>query len=280
MTTIKDFIKSHSLAIYFILVFIISWGAILVLVGINGLPAHSDQIVMLGMAMLLGPSIAGILLTGLANGRVGFRELLSRLLKWRVSTRWYAVALLTAPFSTAVVLLALSFFSSEFAPSMLTSVDRTGLVLMGIIAGLMVAFFEELGWTGFAIPRMKQRYSVFVTGLIVGILWGAWHFLPFWESNSFSAAFPFALLLARLFSWLPAYRILMVWVYDHTESLLLVMLMHMSLVATTAIIDPSLTGQGLLTFILVRAAVLWIIVAVVNIASNRQFATSRVAQTP
>jgi membrane protease YdiL (CAAX protease family) len=269
VTTINDFIKRHPLPIYFTLAFAISWGAILILVGPEGIPATADQLVVLGMAMLLGPSVAGILLTGLASGRVGFRELLSRLLRWRVSAHWYAVALLTAPLSTAAVLLALSLFSPEFAPSILTSDGKAALILMGIVGGLTVGFFEELGWTGFAIPRMRLRYGILATGLIVGLLWGAWHFLPFWESDSFSEAFPMALLLARLFSWLPPYRVLMVWVYDRTESLLVAMLMHVSLVATLQIIDPWLTGGRLLTFILVRAAVFWVIVVAVLWAQRR-----------
>jgi hypothetical protein len=49
------------------------------------------------LLMLVGPSAAGLLLTGIVYGRAGFRDLLSRLLKWRVSLRWYAIALLTAP---------------------------------------------------------------------------------------------------------------------------------------------------------------------------------------
>jgi membrane protease YdiL (CAAX protease family) len=76
-------------------------------------------------------------------------------------------------------------------------------------------------------------------------------------------------LLARLFSWLPAYRLLMVWVYDRTGSLLVAMLMHVSLVASTVIIEPPLTGGALLTYILARAAVLWIIVVVVAVAQRR-----------
>jgi membrane protease YdiL (CAAX protease family) len=166
------------------------------------------------------------------------------------------------------VLLALSLFSPEFLPGIFTSDDKATLLLTGIIAGLAVGLLEELGWTGFAIPRMRLRYSVLATGLIVGLLWGAWHFTLFWESDSFSGAFPFALLLARLFFWLPAYRVLMVWVYDHTESLLIAILMHASLVATVMIIEPPLTGDELLIYILGRGAVLWVIVAAVTV-SNR-----------
>ncbi len=260
MTTVNDLVKRYPVPIYFILTFIISWSAILIAAGPSGLPATVDQIVVLGMAALLGPSVAGILMTGLASGREGLRELVSRLLRWRVGARWYGVALLVAPLSATAVLLALSLFSPEFLPGIFTSDDKATLLLTGIIAGLGVGLLEELGWTGFAIPRMRLRYSVLATGLIVGLLWGAWHFTLFWESDSFSGAFPFALLLARLFFWLPAYRVLMVWVYDHTESLLVAILMHASLVATVMIVEPPLTGGGLLIYILGRGAVLWVIV--------------------
>ena len=270
MTTIKDFIKERPLLIYFTLAFIISWGVIFILAGPNGIPIAADQAVMLGMALLLGPSVASILLTALTSGRNGFRKLFSHLLMWRVGARWYAVALLTAPLSTLIVLLVLSLFSPVFSPSILISDEKASLISMGFVAGLMVGFFEELGWTGFAIPKMKLRYSVFATGLIVGLLWGAWHFIMFWENDSFSGVLPLAILLARLFTWLPAYRILMVWVYDRTESLLIVMLMHVSLVATLIILEPPLKGGELLTFILVKATMLWVIAAVFVAAPRGQ----------
>jgi membrane protease YdiL (CAAX protease family) len=279
MTTIKAFIKRHPVLTYFALTFAISWGAILIVVGPGGIPVTTEQLEMLGLAMLLGPSAAGILLTGLASGRVGLRELLSRLLRWRVGARWYAVALLTAPLSTAAVLLALSLLSPEFLPVIFTSDDKATLLLTGIAAGLMVGFFEELGWTGFAVPRLRLRYGVLTTGLIVGLLWGAWHFILFWESGSLSGALSLALLLGRLFSWLPAYRVLMVWVYDRTGSLLVAMLMHVSLVASTVIVEPPLTGGALLTYILVRAAVLWVVVAAVAVANGGQLERGRVGRT-
>ncbi len=256
-------------AIYFILVLIISTGAVLILFGPNGLPVSADQRMMLGMATLLGPSTAGILLTGLASGRAGFRQLLSQLLRWRVGARWYAAALLTAPLSTGVVLFAFSFFSREFVPGILTSNDKATLILNGCIAGLFVTFFEELGWTGFAIPRMRLHRGIFATGLITGLFWGLWHFLLFWERDSFSGVFPLVVLLLRLFSWLPAYRILMTWVYDRTKSLLVVMLMHLIMTIFNIVIDPSLTGGNLVTFILARAAVLWVFAAAVTIAVRR-----------
>ncbi len=277
MRTLKEFIQGHSVSAYFVLTFVISWGGVIIVVGPGGIPIAAEKFettpLLALLAMLAGPSVAGILLTGLVAGRTGLRELLSRLLKWRVDARWYAVALLTAPLLTMATLLALSLFSREFLPVTFTMDDLAALLLTSIAAGLMVGLFEELGWTGFASPRMRLRYGVFTTGLIVGLLWGAWHFLFSWESNSFSGALPLALLLASLFSWLPAYRVLMVWVYDRTGSLLVAVLMHASLVVSQLVLmEPlGLKGAPLLTAILVGAAVWWIVVAAVILANHGQF---------
>jgi uncharacterized protein len=67
---------------------------------------------------------------------------------------------------------------------------------MGIAVGLGAGFFEELGWTGFAIPRMRLRYGILSTGLIVGVLWGAWHFLMnFWASGVTSGELSLAIFV-------------------------------------------------------------------------------------
>jgi uncharacterized protein len=275
MNSIKAFIKKHPLLSYFALAFAISWGAVLFVAGgPGGISANSEasemQVTFLYPVLIVGPSVAGILLTALLYGRAGLSEFRSRLLKWRVGARWYVVALLTAPLSVTAAVLALSLSSSEFVPSILTTSDKTSLLLIGIFAGLMVGIFEELGWTGFAIPRMKLRYGILGTGLIVGVLWGAWHFPPFfWGSGAASGTLPLALFLpVLLFTWLPAYRVLMVWVYDRTESLLVAMLMHVSLVASNVILVPLATGVALVTYDLVWAAVLWVVVGAVAVANG------------
>ena len=142
MTAIRAFIKSHALLSYFTLTFAISWGGILMLVGLgtggtSGTTWQSDPLLpFMGVAMLAGPSVAGILLTGLVYGRAGFREVLSRLLRWRVGACWYAIALLTAPLLFTAVLLTLSLSSPEFLPRILTTTDKAALLLTGIAVGL------------------------------------------------------------------------------------------------------------------------------------------------
>ncbi len=90
------------------------------------------------------------------------------MLRWRVGARWYAVALLTAPLSMIAVLLAPSLTSPEFLPCIFTTSGKPTLLLMGIAGGLMAGIFEELGWTGFAIPRTRLAHGILAMGLIVG----------------------------------------------------------------------------------------------------------------
>ena len=273
MTNIKTFIKKRSVLTYFALTFAISWGGVLILGAPHGMPTTSEKFEQLYpivfLPYLLGPVISSLLLTGLIDGKAGFRELLSRLSRWRLDARWYAAALLTAPLLAMTILLALSLASPAFLPDIVTADDKLALLSMGIAIGLIGGgLMEEPGWTGFAVPRLRRRYSVLTTGLIVGFVWGVWHFLPtYWGSGDSSGVLSLALLLPPCFFYagvLPAYRILMVWVYDRTESLLVTILMHASLTASTLfVLAPSVEGVSLFLYYLVLAAVLWGVVATV-----------------
>jgi membrane protease YdiL (CAAX protease family) len=229
--------------------------------------------------MLPGPSIAGILMTGLVGGKGGLRELLSQLLKWRVGARWYAVALLTYPLTMTAILAALALISPQVFPTTIVPGDGVTLLLSGIVAGLAAGIFEELGWTGFAIPRLRLRYGVVVTGLIVGLLWGAWHFPLFTSStSSASAVAPVLTLAVLLFSFLPPFRVLMVWVYERTQSLLVAILMHASFAGSTVVLALAAPSLPAVTYDLVLATVLWVVVAAVAVANHGHIARQSLRQ--
>jgi membrane protease YdiL (CAAX protease family) len=181
MSTVKAFLNRYPALTYFAMLFAISWGGVLIVVGPRGIPGTPEQFTALLpfaiLAMVAGPSVASLLLTSVAYGRAGLRELRSRLLTWRVGARWYAVALLTAPLLVMAILLALSLFSPHFVPNLFVSDDKVALLLSSLAIALAAGFIEELGWTGFAVPALRRRYSVLATGLIVGLLWAAWHVL-------------------------------------------------------------------------------------------------------
>jgi len=281
MIRLKAFVERHPVATYFGLTFAISWGGALLAIGGSGAmrgttPTSDARFAYALVAMLAGPSLAGILLTALVYGRRDLREFLSRLLTWRVGSIRYAVALLTAPVVMTMTLLALSSFSSGFLPGIFTSDDRGSLLLVGLTVGLSAGIFEELGWTGFAIPTLRRRYGVLATGLIVGILWSAWHLLPnVWASHAASGELRMPLYFAGtavgvFVGYLTAFRVLMVWFYDRTHSLFVAMLMHVSLTTSLLILNPlGISGANLFVFSFAFAAAVWGVVVVIASQGRR-----------
>ena len=160
MTSIRALVKQHPVLSFVALTFVISWGAILLVVGTGAVPlnaAHVVTVITLGYpAMLAAPTLTGLLMTGLMYGKAGFRDLLSRLLRWRVGIRWYAVALLTAPLTMLALLLALSSASPVFRPLLFVVKDPVNLLLFSLIVGIWVGFFEEIGWIGFAAATLSD----------------------------------------------------------------------------------------------------------------------------
>jgi uncharacterized protein len=123
-------------------------------------------------------------------------------------------------------------------------------------------FLEELGWTGFAVPRLRRHHGALTTALVVGGAWGALHFILIgWGLGSSSGehALPAYILgfLCFHLGTLPAYRVLMVRVHDRTASLPVAMLMHASLSASMLIFQPPATGSAYLAWNFVLATVLW-----------------------
>jgi uncharacterized protein len=272
LKTVKALIKRHPLLSYFALTFAISWGGMLLVIAVGG----SGGVPML--AWVAGPPIAGILLTGLLHGRAGFRDLLTRMRRWRVGARWYAVALLTAPLVFTAILLAFSLSSPEFLPRILTTSDTASVLLFGIGWGLIGGgFLEELGWTGFAVPTLlrRMRYGVLTTGLTVGVLWAVLHFLAFFYLGRPSGALPLAIFVPLdviiTVVGMTAFRVLMVWVYDRSGGSLLVagILMHASYTAFTFILAPlTISGMAFLSVTFAEAAALWVAVGVVAFANG------------
>ncbi|NJD17715.1 MAG: CPBP family intramembrane metalloprotease, partial [Gemmatimonadetes bacterium] len=197
---------------------------------------------------------------------------LSGLLRWRVGGRWYAAAILMAPLAALATLALLSWATTPMVPGILTAHDKAALLVTGVSTGLLVPVFEELGWTGFATPRLLERHGVVAAGILMGLLWGAWHLPLFAGSGGAAGEVPPALFLgAMLFSWLVPYRVLMVWVYDRTRSVLLGMVMHVPIVVSQYVLNPEgISGKPLFLSLIVYSVVLWLIVAAARVASPPQ----------
>ena len=251
--------RKYPAATYFVLTFALSWSAALA-VALPHLLRRERLPVLTGIlmfpAMLLGPSLCGILMTLLTDGRNGLAELFGRMRLWRIRARWYFLLLLP-PLLVLGVLLALSaVLSARYSPNFFP----VGL-LFGVPAGLL----EEIGWMGFAFPKLCLKRSALVSGLVLGLTWSLWH-LP--VINFLGTATPhgtywlsfFVVFLAAM----TAMRVIISWAYVNTGSLLLAQLIHVSSTGALVIFSPprATAAQEVLWYG-IYALVLWAVVAAV-----------------
>jgi membrane protease YdiL (CAAX protease family) len=130
-----------------------------------------------------GPSIAAIAVTALIDGRSGVGALLRRVTVWRVGVRWYLVATLGP-----VGLLALATWVNVLTGAVVTTqgplVDwlELGTLFVVQVLGVFAGGWEELGWRGYALPRLLKRFSPLVASLCLGVLWAIWH-IPLFMSG-------------------------------------------------------------------------------------------------
>ena len=130
----------------------------------------------LGSFMAAGPLVAALVVIGVVDGRRGLRELGSRMLQWRVGTKWYAAAILIplgVAFGTGAMNLALGAPDSAFAALELSSLVL--LFAMRLVVPVFAPVGEEPGWRGFALPRLQRAHSPLVATLILGVVVALWH---------------------------------------------------------------------------------------------------------
>ncbi len=87
-------------------------------------------------------------------------------------------------------------------------------------------------------------------------------------------------MAAMLFSWLLPYRVLIVWVYDRTQSLLVAMLMHMPIVVGALVLNAeAISGEQMFLSILVNGAGYWLVVGAVALASGGHITQDQAVRT-
>ena len=246
----------HPIASYFVLTFAVSWtGAFLVAAPklLHGEPLPKLTGVLMFLAMLLGPVACGILMTRIVDGTAGLRDLLSRGTRFRAPARCYA-SLLIPPIA---VLLILSILKTLVSP-----VYSPNRFYVGVLFGVTAGICEEIGWMGFAYPKMSSRLSAFRGAVLLGVLWGIWH-LPVIDflgaaTPHRAAWFPFFLAFTAAMT---AMRVIIAWVYNHTKSLPLAQLLHISSTGSLVAFSPARVSPMQEAFwYAAYAALLWLVV--------------------
>ncbi|SFC08797.1 CAAX protease self-immunity [Halobiforma haloterrestris] len=254
-------VDAHPVAAFFVLAYVISW--------LGFLPTVVDADGGFGGLNLLlaqfGPAIAGVLVLRYTGGSI--RELIERIVRWRVPLRWW-IATLAIPvgvFGATSIAFALLGYEPELSrlPDPLLTFLPT-LVGLSLLAGLG----EEPGWRGVALPRLQERYGPLGATVLLGVVWAGWH-LPVYfvdPRSSHGITDPIVLggMVALTALGIVLYAFFYTWIYNRTGSILLLMVLHggfnTSTVHLIPFADAVVFGPAYVTLLTVQVGVLFVTV--------------------
>jgi len=188
-------------------------------------PAGTGAAFTLYLVGQLGPLVSALVVTRIAHGPAGLRDLAARASRWRVAPHWYAIVF-ALPLALAAVSLAAAFLTGgaavgPFTPDVSWEAAVPFLVFMIIVTGLA----EEPGWRGFALPHLQAHSTAIRSSWILGIAWGVWH-IPFSVYLFGDQPAVLAANLVALTVGIVGWTIVITWIYNSTESVLLVIVLH------------------------------------------------------
>ena len=255
----RGLLKKYSVLVFFMLTYAISWilWMFLVLTG--------QEIRPLIIAGTFGPTLAALILEGIQNGAKGLRELLGQLLVWRVKVLWYLFSFL----GTAGIVMA-SIGIHVMMGGEVPEFNDPRQIYLVIPVFVYVLFLsvlgEEIGWRGYALPRLQKRRGPLVASLIIGMVWSLWHLPLFWMEGNFHQEIPFSLFMLQDL----ALSIVITWLYNGTGgSLLIVHLFHAASNTTLSVLPilPMDTG-GEIRPLWIAVSLLWVVAIVIIIVTG------------
>jgi membrane protease YdiL (CAAX protease family) len=227
----KSVVKQHPVASFFVLAYLISWvfWVPTVLYIQLALPAGEvpGWLMIPNLLGTWGPVLSALIMTAVLEGKTGVKKLLSSLLVWRVGVQWYLVLLLLAPL---VLFVGIGLYVLQGG-----TIGRfdPGLWYMLLLTPLPALLFgplgEELGWRGYALPKLQRKQSGLWSSVIVGVLWALWHAPAYWAPAGTAISGQPVTLLAV--GWYVLFTvgisILHTWIYNNTKaSVLTAILFH------------------------------------------------------
>ena len=197
-----------------------------------------------------GPMFAAMIMAYI-EPQYSIKELFSKLTIWKAHLKWYMFALLFTVIQSLIAMQIYQAFVGNYPPIP----SDYSIVLLPII--LLIQFFtvgisEEMGWRGYALPKLQSNYNSFISSLILGILWGVWHYASFLVPGTFHATVPIGWYLVDII----AATIIFTWLFNNTKgSLLIAVLFHIAIDATVGYLPYFYDYNGIQLTVMVNVVI-------------------------
>jgi membrane protease YdiL (CAAX protease family) len=249
---------SGGLVKFFALTYAVTWTCFISVAA--AIPARTPPGAVLVLLGAYAPSLVALLLTARAEGGTGIRTLLGRVLRWRVAAPYYLFAV---GYILAIKLTVALVHRVATGTWPRLGIEPWYLIPLAIAFSTPFQAGEEIGWRGYALPRLAARFGLARASIVLGLIWACWHLPQFFipEADTYGQSF-FVYVLQ-----VTALSVAMAWLYARTNgSLLLVMLLH-SAVNNAKDIVPSAVPGATNTFGLSASAVAWLTVTLLWICA-------------
>jgi membrane protease YdiL (CAAX protease family) len=183
-----------------------------------------------------GPSLVSLALTARKQGGAGVRALLEHVLRWQVGARWYLFAIGYMIAIKLTLALAYRAIIGHWPPF---GHEGPVVMLVATLISTPVQAGEEIGWRGYALPRLGSRFGFGSGSVMLGLIWACWHVPQFFlmAADTYGQSFPIWAVEVIAMS------VAIAWLYTHTQgSLLLTMLMHAAINNTKDIVPAGLAN--------------------------------------
>lgn len=250
----RQAIAGHPVRAFLILAFGINWllmlPGLLSASGFGILPFDLPLKPFILLASIVGLALPALSIARVSAGQAGMRVLLRQAIRWRVGLGWYLAALFAMPL--AIIAAASLWQGAAPFHALIANWPQlfTALLPKALIIALLVSIWEELGWTGFLLPRLEARFGVLLAVLITNTLQALVHVPLLFIAGGLSDGprIPidqYPTYLMYLFVLALGIRVLMTWLFNGSGgSLLIVALFHAmwNVTASDDFLNPFVPG--------------------------------------
>jgi hypothetical protein len=252
----KSWIRNHQLVAFFSIAFVIMFGVLFGFVYLRpGQVMESWSLVW--FFSVFSPTFSALLVSWVIGGWPEVKQVLSGFKRWKVGFFWYFAAafLFLAPLVICLVYITLGNPSPGVRAGE-TTLSMAGIVLFTLFSGPIA---EELGWRGFALPRLQARFNALISSLILGFIWTCWHIPLFFVPGASQVSIPFPIYLVLVMT----ITIYLSWLYNNTGGSLVITVLGHFFFNLTGFLTGVLRLMPAMTFYFTSGPLLFLVVLAV-----------------